>query len=1189
MKSKANIALYILALCMSIMVRTSYAQNGDDGWDNRVIDDYESPVEKARESLHFIPDFHTQGNNPLHAYIDPDIPFNNAEPQTNGDFNINFVRTFTPYDSTIISLPVHENLNHDIWDESINYLDGHGRLMQEVIVKASPYGQDIITPVKYDSNGLQINKYLPYIMAQAGTNGPGGYRANDLAEQVEYNNYFYNGQGQSANTKIEYDHSPMNRVLSELGPGDAWRNPNKKNEIEYSANSSSEVFRFRISPSGDLQVSFYHTGVLYKVKTTDENGNLSIEYKDINQRTVLKKSYNGSQSLRTYYAYDDRGLLRYVLPPLASTNIANGQTYSKNLDWVKQLCYYYEYDSKRRMKFKRLPGAEPQYMVYNKVDLLVLSQDGNMRQDKMWAFTKYDAMNRPVMTGLYQHADSLNQSQMQQIIDAEDDWHEDPAPNSYFWHTNQAFPDISTNGCKVYTVNFYDRYTGDTVCTSHPFEAGQVSFTYLKTNHVKGQITQMRIRLLDNPEISRTDTLSYLTTANYYDEYLHLIQSVSDNHLSGKDIISNQVNFTGDVLQTRQNHTSIFDTLNFYTRFSFDNGKRLIKTEHKIDNGTWLCLSKQKYDELGQLKRKKLHLNGGSSLQILDYSYNIRSWMTRINNPDALGSDLFAMKLDYTQSPKPQFNGNISGMSWNTGSKGLNAYSFRYDGINRLDSAFFSGTGNNSTAYTYDANGNIEKLLRYGKLGGSNDYGIIDSLRYTYTGNQLKSVTDAMGSAQNNGFSDNGQFGSSEYFYDANGNMQRDINKNLWVDDYNFMNLPQKIRIISAENNTIAYLYDASGTKRAKQTKIDGSPLNQSDYIANFVYENNQLQFILTSEGRIMMQNEDTYEYQYFLKDHLGNTRITMNQNGTVLQEDAYYPFGMNIAGLSSANSSPENKYKYNGKELQDEFELDWYDYGARFYDAALGRWHSVDPKAEEYYSQSPYHFSGNNPIYYVDDNGMNYDGYTIDDEGNINRVNDTGGDEYDVLYTENDYNVARQETKENGNLKNEYGNPEPANSERVSSGTFDASNKVTIESSNGTAKGLKVDNQTDAQAIFKFCADNFSVEYGIVTGVNGNTQSIIHTSGSFEYTLTGDVANYMLNKGFFILETNHSHPGNTIGGQTPSGFYSDGTSIKPLRDDAKSAAWIDQENGWHATHLMYHPQSGKTYQYNSKRYVEKK
>ena len=181
-----------------------------------------------------------------------------------------------------------------------------------------------------------------------------------------------------------------------------------------------------------------------------------------------------------------------------------------------------------------------------------------------------------------------------------------------------------------------------------------------------------------------------------------------------------------------------------------------------------------------------------------------------------------------------------------------------------------------------------------------------------------------------------------------------------------------------AENNTIAHLYDASGTKRARQTKADASPLDQTNYIANFVYENNQLQFILTSEGRIMMQNEGTYEYQYFLKDHLGNTRITMNQNGTVLQEDAYYPFGMNIAGLSYSNASPENKYKYNGKrctersrsELEGEFGLDWYDYDFRYYDPAIARWHVIDPLAEKFYYATPYGYALNNPIKFADIDG---------------------------------------------------------------------------------------------------------------------------------------------------------------------------------------------------------------------------
>jgi RHS repeat-associated protein len=284
-----------------------------------------------------------------------------------------------------------------------------------------------------------------------------------------------------------------------------------------------------------------------------------------------------------------------------------------------------------------------------------------------------------------------------------------------------------------------------------------------------------------------------------------------------------------------------------------------------------------------------------------------------------------------------------------------------------------------------------------------------------------------------------------------------------------------------------------------------------------------------------------------------------------------------------SKYGSSDNQLKYNGKELQTEADLEWYDYGARFYDPVLGRWHSVDPMAEKYNSISPYHFSGNNPIKFVDNNGMNYDGYTIDEKGHINRVNDTGGNNFDVLYTKNDYDKAKQETKETGE-KNEYGNPEPNNSVEVSSGTFSESNIISL----GDVKGVKTSNESDAKAIFNFAAENFSVEYGMVSGDNNGNMSIVHTSGKVDYTETGKVAKYMIDQGFFLYETNHSHSGGIDYG-SPSGFYTNGMPTNPLTGDALSAKWIDDKNGSAVNHFMYHPFTGKTYQYNENIYFERK
>ncbi|MDC6384634.1 polymorphic toxin type 8 domain-containing protein [Muricauda sp. SK9] len=217
--------------------------------------------------------------------------------------------------------------------------------------------------------------------------------------------------------------------------------------------------------------------------------------------------------------------------------------------------------------------------------------------------------------------------------------------------------------------------------------------------------------------------------------------------------------------------------------------------------------------------------------------------------------------------------------------------------------------------------------------------------------------------------------------------MTKDDNKGITSIAYNHLNLPTSI---ATGSGTISYVYDAAGTKLEKEVSVGSSV---TVYAGNFIYLGNAttqtLQFFSTPEGYVTPDGMGGYDYVYQYKDHLGNVRLSYSDgNGDgdidvtadpmtteIIEENNYYPFGLKHKGYNEGTSALGNdvaqKLKFGGKELSEELGLETYDFGARNYDPALGRWMNIDPLAEVMRRHSPYNYAFDNPVYFEDPDGM--------------------------------------------------------------------------------------------------------------------------------------------------------------------------------------------------------------------------
>ena len=815
-------------------------------------------------------------------------------------------------------------------NQTIQYIDGLGRPLQSVTVQGSPSFADVVQPIAYDALGREAVKYQSYTVA--GNNG--AYRASAVTEQLG----FYNSPTLDPSIKATsqpfsqtvFEASTLNRVLEQGAPGAPWQpynaaiaNSGHTLKPGYLINDATDAVKlWTINASGASTAANYVPGRLYKTVSRDENwtsgraGTVE-EFKDLEGRVVLKKVWETENlALSTQYLYDDMGSLRYVLPPAVTAN-----SFTEADAVFKNYIYGYHYDGRKRVIEKKIPGKGWEHLVYNKLDQVVLTQDSVQRTNGQWLFTKYDVLGRTIITGLL--GSTSTRAMWQTRLDGQTVFWETRddanASGSGTGYTNVSSPSADITSCL--TISYYDDYG----FLGNIF--GAPAGTQASGGRTRGLPTGTKINI--------PSTGAMLLTVTYYDDEGRAIQTKSQNHLTGTDILDNSYNFAGELVASTRTHTASPNgtPTTIATRYEYDHMGRKLATMEEINSQGEVTLAKLDYNELGQLKKKNLHSTDGTSfLQAATFAYNERGWMKNST------SDQFSMQLKYEDGTTPQFNGNIANQLWGAGSSLPNTFAYTYDRLNRLlNGSTTAGIAMGETL-TYDAMGNINTLNRDGA----------GTRQYNYNGNQLTSVAGVTGT----------------YAYDGNGNAVTDGRNGVGL-TYNYLNLP--ISAVKSGLN-LSYVYDGTGAKLRKTSTVTSVAV--TDYVGGIQYNNGTIDFIQTETG-IARNSGGNYSYEYNLTDHLGNVRYTFNRHPVTgqlqpLQADNYYAFGMRRTPVAIPGT---NKYLYNGKELQEELEQ--YDYGARFYDPVIGRWNVVDPLAEQMRRHSPYNYTFNNPMRFIDPDGM--------------------------------------------------------------------------------------------------------------------------------------------------------------------------------------------------------------------------
>lgn len=705
--------------------------------------------------------------------------------------------------------------------------------------------------------------------------------------------------------------------------------------------ASSTLVKYKNSGTGatglDTMFTFVDTN-LYVTKTYNENGDSSYEYSDILGRLRLRQRFLADTAINTYFDYDEYDNLTLVIKPEGDL----ARYWYNSIGWLeKEWCadfdtIFYKHDKKGNVISKK---------------------DGNMAaldaaDSSNWIYFDYDPLNRLIETG-----------------------------------TIEVVGGTDTISRVPINQNFYDQ------TNISSFSMGRLSITLSNNNGYQ------------YGEKYNYDTRGRLTKqTNYFDASLDssLVDSANniyDMYLVGDSFVTS---YTYDMADRV---TSLTFPDGMVVTYDYDQRGRLWKVGDAVDADKY---SRIKYTTRDKIDTVFLE----SGMQTINYAYNQRGWLKTINEGtagSAAPQDLFGEEVYYYVPPvgtswPAEFNGNIMGQKIAMTGYNDGTLHYQYDNLDRLldvDSLGFEEFPKED--FVYDHNGNRLTYFKHQSQIST------DTFNYKYLDgtNLLDSVTGDI---------------NGVYAFDANGNMAADVFKNAYF-DYDAYNRMDTVTFLNLSplvpDNYLAFGYSPGGGRIFKHYRYHwqdlcggggpppggqssplggggissqsggpggpGGPGGQTCTFSSstFTYyirskgkviaeygslapgANPTHRFIYAGDQRIAMRTS-LDKLHYYLSDHLGSTRLVIDSVGNIMDKHTYYSFGQTKSEVTATGQS----YKYTGKPLDDEGGLNLHYYGARYYDGASGRFCAVDPLAGKYPSSSPFVYTLNNPMKYVDADG---------------------------------------------------------------------------------------------------------------------------------------------------------------------------------------------------------------------------